>query len=208
MPEQRLTRQIVTPVALQSHRVANRLPRGIPHDRQLILTHRPGHDAHRCRRERRQRRHRRRRFAFALQLAKGLVDLLRHAAAIDVPHHDQRHGIRGIPFLIERLQLGNIDRFFQRGAWIMSQHRGTFQAIAPPAIFRVQRPGRQHVISLQGMIHRLWRHDQLSAGIRQPAQRLFQQIVAVIRQAEIKHGVVIRDKRGRHRTIGVNALLP
>ena len=208
MPEQRLTRQIVTPVALQSHRVANRLPRGIPHDRQLILTHRFGHDAHRRRRERRQRRHRRRRFAFAFQLTEGLVDLLRHAAAIDVTHHDQRHGIRGIPFLIERLQLSNIDRFFQRGARIMSQHRGTFQTIAPPAIFGVQRPGRHHVIPLQGMIHRFRRHDQLSAGIRQPVQRLFQQIIAVIRQDKIKHGVVIRDNRGRHRTVGVDALLP
>lgn len=32
-------------------------------------------------------------FPLALQIAKGLIDLLGNAAAVDIPHHDQRHGV-------------------------------------------------------------------------------------------------------------------
>lgn len=75
MPEQRLSGKIATPVAEQALRIANRMPRRIPHDRQRILLHLLADQAYRLLRQRRQRRHRGRGFTFALQRRERLVDL-------------------------------------------------------------------------------------------------------------------------------------
>ena len=102
----------------------------------------------------------------------------------------------------------HVDRLLQRRGGIVAQHGGALEAIAPPALFGIQRPGRHHVVALQRVIDRFRRNGQFTAGVRQPAQRLFQQIVAVIRQAEIKHRVIVGDDGRRQRTLRVNTLLP
>lgn len=100
------------------------------------------------------------------------------------------------------------DTLNQQLAKVNPQHGGPFQAVAPPALFGIQRPRRHHVAALQRMIDRFRRNGQLTAGVRQPAQRLFQQIVAVIGQTEIKHCVIVGDDGRRQRTLRVNTLLP
>ncbi|MPN64070.1 hypothetical protein SDC9_211841 [bioreactor metagenome] len=49
---------------------------------------------------------------------------------------------------------------------------------------------------------------QFAHRVRQIVQRLFQQVAAVIGQAEIVLCGVVRDGDGRHRTFRVKTLLP
>ncbi|MNV36918.1 hypothetical protein D3C71_1284120 [compost metagenome] len=123
MPEQRFTGEIRTPVAQQGRRFTNWLPRRVPHQRQTVLTHGIGHNAHRLCSQWCQRRNRRRHFTFALQLAKGFTNLLDHRTAVDVADHNQGHGIRGVPFLVEGFYLLDVDRLFNRLGRIVAQQR-------------------------------------------------------------------------------------
>ena len=123
VPEQRLTRQIRTPVAQQRGGFSDRLPGGIPHHGEPVLTHGISGDADWLCPQRRERRDRSRRFTLAFQLAEGFVDLLNHRAAIHIPDHDQRHRVRGVPFLIERFYLFGIDRLFQRLCRVVPKQR-------------------------------------------------------------------------------------
>ncbi len=123
MPEQRFTRQIGTPVAQQRGGFTDRLPGGIPHHGEPILTHGVSGDADRLGTQRRERRDGGWRFTLAFQLAEGFVDLLYHRAAVHIPDHDQRHRVRGVPFLIERFYLFGIHRLFQWLCRIVSKQR-------------------------------------------------------------------------------------
>ncbi len=102
--------KIATPVAEQALRIANRMPAANPHMIDSVSRFTCSLIAYRLLRQRRQRRHRGRGFTFALQRRERLVDLFARAAAVHLADHEQRHGVRGIPLLIEFLQLLEIDR--------------------------------------------------------------------------------------------------
>ncbi|MNE60181.1 hypothetical protein D3C80_1553110 [compost metagenome] len=91
----------------------------------------------------------------------------------------------------------------------MRQQRRAFQAIPPPGIFGVWRESADRVdAGVHYRMHGMFVDRQLARGIGKPRQRFFQQIWAVIRQAEIIKGEIIRADCRRQRPLAVHALLP
>ncbi|MNV73831.1 hypothetical protein D3C71_1670020 [compost metagenome] len=131
------------------------------------------------------------------------------AAAVYLAHHVQRHGVRGIPLLVEFFQLIDIHRSLRWLGRIVRQQRRAFQAVSPPGIFRIRRESAHRIdIGVYYRMHGMLVDRQFAGGVGKPRQRFFQQVWAVIRQAEIIHGEIVRTDGRRQRPLRIHALLP